>query len=137
MLLKHKGDVTEKLFEMTADWREERKKLKQEEDQQVQSQYLQREASSSRALGSFGPMQGTALQYNSRQEEMPVRSSPSASPNPAVLRSPVRLPGAPPPMGMFGVTSPDRLGAAAGTSPEKVGRGSPLIGSPSRVYPRA
>jgi histone deacetylase 6 len=142
MLLEQKDDVTSTLFDMTESWRNEQKQKLKQEEEAVHQQYQQREISVSRSslpssMGPFAPIQGTALQYNNRHEEMPVRGSPSASPNPAVLRSPVRLPGLPP-MGTFGVTSPDRIGGVLGKrSPEKNGQGSPMMGSPSRGYPRA
>ena len=61
------------------------------------------------------------------QAEMPVRGSPSGSPNRVALRSPAKLP----PMGMF-FTSPERAGGAK-KSPDKFGASaSPMLGSPGR-----
>jgi len=119
ILLEQKDAVTKKLLEKTQSWRDERTqqaktKTKQEEEQQ-------------RGEGAryFSPASQSATATLHNEMHMPVRNSPSASPNP--LKSPVRLP----PLGFFGVTSPDRLPGRR--SPDKVvGSRSPMMGSPSR-----
>ncbi|KAF2423171.1 putative histone deacetylase [Tothia fuscella] len=115
MLIAHKEEITDKLLEFTKGWRDSRRR---ETTQQHQPQSAQR--------NSYTPAQNasSALQY--RQDDIPVRGSPSVSPN---LKSPVCMGGGGlPAMGMFSVSSPQGK-----RSPDKfLGHRSPMNGSPSR-----
>jgi histone deacetylase 6 len=115
MLVAHKEEVTSKLLEFTKGWRDQ---VKKEETKLARSVVYTNAQNAS-----------SALQH--RQEDIPVRGSPSES---SSLKSPVRMP----PVGLFSVSSPQGK-----RSPDKYmgnmggGSGSPMMGSPSRRMPHS
>lgn len=128
ILLERKEEVFKEMLDRTKGWSEAQLKAKKNlntESSEPPSS-MNGYAQSPYAQSPYAQGASAALQYN---QELTVRSSPS-SPIPlgpgAPLRSPVRMP----PVGFFGVTSPQGQGKR---SPDKaVGGRSPYLGSPSR-----